>query len=99
MSVGAVDLTIQAVFARLEECDTIVVGTFRKPAPTLAHQLVGQLIAIALTAVVGLSACTSDQVIDNTVGVAAGATKVVAKGAVGAGKLAVKGGKALVGNE
>lgn len=54
------------------------------------------VIALALTAVVGLSACTSDQVIDNTVGVTAGATKAVAKGAVGAGKLAVKGGKALV---
>ncbi|MDD9977859.1 MAG: hypothetical protein OXQ30_09030 [Boseongicola sp.] len=53
-------------------------------------------IVMALTSVVGLSACTSDQVIDNSVGVAAGATKVVAKGVVGAGKLAVKGGRAIV---
>lgn len=46
-----------------------------------------------------VSACSSDQVIDNTVGVAAGATKIVAKGAVGAGKLAVKGGKKIVGSD
>ncbi|MBY6134889.1 hypothetical protein AB9K35_12270 [Leisingera sp. XS_AS12] len=43
-----------------------------------------------------LSACSADRAIDNTVGVAAGTTKVLAKGAVGAGKLAYKGGKALV---
>ncbi|MEL6102723.1 MAG: hypothetical protein AAFY74_00095 [Pseudomonadota bacterium] len=48
-------------------------------------------IAAIAVAVFSLSACTSDQVIDNTVGVAAGATKVVAKGAVGAGKLTYRG--------
>lgn len=48
-------------------------------------------------ALVGLTACTSDQVIDNTVGVAAGTTKVVAKGAVGAGKLVYKGGQKVMG--
>lgn len=54
-------------------------------------------VAATIAAVVTLSACTSEQVIDNSVGVAAGATKVVAKGAVGAGKLAYNGGKKLVG--
>lgn len=47
--------------------------------------------AAVIAAVVGLSACTSDQVIDNTVGVAAGGTKIVAKGVVGAGKLVYRG--------
>lgn len=55
--------------------------------------------ALALAAVVGLSACSSGQVIDNTVDVAGGATKVVAKSVVGAGKLAVRGTKALVSDE
>lgn len=53
-------------------------------------------IAALVVAGLALSACSTDQVIDNSVGVAAGTTKVVAKGAVGAGKLAYKGGKALV---
>ena len=48
------------------------------------------LVVIAPLALT-LSACTSDQVIDNTVGVAAGTTKVIAKGAVGAGKLVYRG--------
>ena len=48
-------------------------------------------IAAIATVALSLSACTSDQVINNTVGVAAGTTKVVAKGAVGAGKLAYRG--------
>lgn len=56
-------------------------------------------IAAVLAAAVALSACTSDQVIDNTVGVASGATKVVAKGAVGAGKLVYKGGQTIVGSD
>lgn len=50
---------------------------------------------LAVTAML-LAACSTDQVLDNSVGVAAGTTKVVAKGAVGAGKLAYKGGKAIV---
>lgn len=56
-------------------------------------------IAAMVVAGLALSACSTDQVIDNSVGVAAGTTKVVAKGAVGAGKLAYKGGKALVGGD
>lgn len=54
-------------------------------------------IAALISAAAVLSACSTDQAIDNTVGIAAGTGKVVAKGAVGAGKLAYRGGKALVG--
>ena len=54
---------------------------------TLRKMIVAGMMGAALT----LSACTSDQVIDNTVGVTAGATKLVAKGAVGAGKLVYHG--------
>ena len=57
------------------------------------------LVNSVAAACIALSACSSGQVIDNTVGVAAGATKIVAKGAVGAGKLAVKGGKKIVGSD
>lgn len=53
------------------------------------------LSALAVTGML-LAACSTDQVLDNSVGVAAGTTKVVAKGAVGAGKLAYRGGKAIV---
>lgn len=52
--------------------------------------------AALISAGVVLAACSADQAIDNTVGIASGTTKVVAKGAVGAGKLAYRGGKALV---
>ena len=55
------------------------------------------MIATMLTAAVALSACTSDQVIDNSVSVATGTTKLAAKGVVGAGKLAYKGGQAIAG--
>ena len=54
------------------------------------------MFAALIAAAVALSACTTEQVIDNSVGVAAGTTKVIAKGTVGAGKLAYKGGKKLV---
>lgn len=54
-------------------------------------------IAALISAGVAVSACSSDQAIDNTVGIAAGTTKVVAKGAVGAGKLVYRGGKAIEG--
>ncbi|MGZ2259997.1 hypothetical protein [Roseobacter sp. A03A-229] len=50
-----------------------------------------------IAAAVAVTGCTTDQAIDNTVGIAAGTTKVVAKGAVGAGKLAYKGGKKIIG--
>ncbi|UWR78265.1 hypothetical protein K4L04_19010 (plasmid) [Phaeobacter inhibens] len=54
-------------------------------------------IAALISVGFAVSACSSDQAIDNTVGIAAGTTKVVAKGAVGAGKLVYRGGKAIVG--
>jgi outer membrane murein-binding lipoprotein Lpp len=54
------------------------------------------LIAVIVSAV-AVAGCTTDQAIDNTAGVASGTVKVVAKGAVGAGKLAYKGGKKIVG--
>ena len=44
--------------------------------------------ATIMTAAINPSACSSYQVIDNSVGFVAGTTKVVAKGAVGVGKLA-----------
>lgn len=55
-------------------------------------------VAALISAAVALSACSTDQAIDNSVGVASGTAKVVAKGAVGAGKLAYKGGKAVLGS-
>jgi hypothetical protein len=59
--------------------------------------------AATLTAVLSiamaLTACSSDQAIDNTVGVAAGTTKLAAKGVVGAGKLVYRGGKAVVSSD
>ena len=55
------------------------------------------ILAGLVAAVSGLSACTSSDTIDTTVGIASGTTKIVAKGAVGAGKLAYKGGKAAIG--
>jgi hypothetical protein len=54
----------------------------------------GPIAALSLVLVMG--ACTSGQVIDNSVGLAAGATKVVAKTAVGAGKVVYRGGKRVV---
>lgn len=57
------------------------------------------LIVGVLGAAMTVSACSTEQVIDNSVGVAAGTTKLVAKGAVGASKLAYQGGKSLVGAE
>ena len=56
---------------------------------------------ITVVAMVGamfaLSACSSERVIDNTVGAAGYVTKTAAKGVVGAGKLTVKGVKNLAG--
>jgi hypothetical protein len=54
------------------------------------------LVAALCAATLSLSACSTPQVIDTTVDVAAGTTKVVAKGAYGAGKMAYKGGSSLV---
>ena len=56
-------------------------------------------IAVLIAATIALGACSSGQAIDNTVGVAAGTTKVIAKGAVGAGKLAYRGGKAILSDD
>lgn len=53
------------------------------------------LMAFAL---ISAQACTTDQVIDGTVNTAGVVTKTVAKGAVGAGKLAVKGVKNATGS-
>lgn len=55
------------------------------------------VLATLVAAALAVSGCSTNQAIDTTVGVAAGATKVVAKGAVGAGKLAYSGGKSVVG--
>ena len=54
-------------------------------------------VVLALGAALVVAGCSTERAIDNTVGVAAGATKVVAKGAVGAGRLVVKGGKKVAG--
>lgn len=54
-------------------------------------------VAAMIVATLAVAACSTEQVIDNSVGVAAGTTKVVAKGAIGAGKLAYKGGKMALG--
>lgn len=59
----------------------------------------GIALTFLLSSTLALSACSSGQVIDNTVNVAAGTTRLVAKGAVGAGKLAYRGGKAFVASD
>ena len=51
-----------------------------------------KFIALVTTAVIGLAACSSDRIIDTSVDAAGGATKIVAKGVLGA----VRGGTALV---
>jgi hypothetical protein len=57
------------------------------------------MIVIALGAMVSVSACTTDSAIDNTVGATGFVVKTAAKGAVGAGKLAVKGAKRVAGSD
>ncbi len=52
--------------------------------------------AIAVMGIMTMSACSTDRVIDNTVGVAAGTTKLAARGVVGVGKLAVRGTGAAI---
>ncbi|QFS85158.1 hypothetical protein [Roseivivax sp. THAF197b] len=49
-------------------------------------------LTVLLSGAMALSACSTEKAIDNTVDVAAGTTRLVAKGAVGAGKLAYRGG-------
>jgi len=48
------------------------------------------MISALLVATVALSGCSTNQVIDNTVGAAGFVTKTAVKGAVGAGKFAAK---------
>jgi hypothetical protein len=50
----------------------------------------------ALIAVLAVAGCTSGQVIDTGVGVAAGTTRVVAKTAVGATRIVYRGGRRVV---
>lgn len=52
------------------------------------------MIVALMGAVVSVSACSSGQVVDNTVGVTGFVAKTAVKGTIGAGKLAVKGVKA-----
>lgn len=49
------------------------------------------MIVALVGALVSLSACSSSQVVDNTVGATAFVAKTAVKGTIGAGKLAVKG--------
>ncbi|WP_308918077.1 hypothetical protein [Jannaschia sp. LMIT008] len=53
-------------------------------------------IAIVLAAVTALGACSTEKVVDNTVDATLWTGKTVVKTGVGAGKLAVRGGRALV---
>lgn len=55
------------------------------------------LLTAALVAGLSLTACTAHDVIDTTVDVAAGTTKLAAKGVWEGGKLVYKGGAAAVG--
>ncbi|UWQ23141.1 hypothetical protein [Jannaschia sp. W003] len=61
-------------------------------------KLVRTLALFALLPLVAaFSASTAGQVVDNTVDVVAGTTRLAAKGALGTGKLVYRGGKAVVG--
>lgn len=53
------------------------------------------LVAAAVLAL-GVQGCTTEQVVDNTLETGAFVGRTVVKGAVGAGKLAYRGGKAAV---
>ncbi|WP_372836431.1 hypothetical protein, partial [Puniceibacterium confluentis] len=57
---------------------------------------VRQSLAVLFVAGLGLSACSTENIADNTVDATVFATKTVVKGAVGAGKLAYKGTAAAV---
>lgn len=49
------------------------------------------MIPALLAAAVSLGACSTEQVVDNTVGATGFVAKTAVKGTIGAGKLAVKG--------
>ena len=53
------------------------------------------LVAVT-AALMSLGACSTDKVIDNTVDLTAGATKLAVHGVVGVGKLAVRGTGAAI---
>jgi hypothetical protein len=49
------------------------------------------MIAALMGAVLAVSACSTEQVVDNTVGATGFVAKTAVKGTIGAGKLAVRG--------
>ncbi len=55
--------------------------------------------AALVGAIVALSACSTERVVDNTVDATGFVTKTAVKGTIGAGRLAVKGAKAVVGSD
>ncbi|MCX7565205.1 hypothetical protein OS189_02455 [Sulfitobacter sp. F26169L] len=57
------------------------------------------MIVSLMGALVAASACTTEQVVDNTVSTTGFVAKTAVKGTIGAGKLAVKGVKAARGTE
>ncbi|MGY3437370.1 MULTISPECIES: hypothetical protein [unclassified Marinovum] len=59
-----------------------------------ANKLTASLL---IAGALALSACSTEQVVGNTVDGVGGATKLAAKGVVGAGRLAVRGGRAAFG--
>lgn len=57
------------------------------------------LTAAMISALAAVSACSTEQVVDNTVGATGFVAKNAVKGTVGAGRLAVKGVKKVSGTE
>jgi len=57
------------------------------------------LTAAMISALAAISACSTEQVVDNTVGATGFVAKTAVKGTVGAGRLAVKGVKKVSGTE
>lgn len=57
------------------------------------------LTAAMISALAAVSACSTEQVVDNTVGATGFVAKTAGKGTVGAGRLAVKGVKKVSGTE
>ncbi|WP_179380218.1 hypothetical protein [Jannaschia marina] len=56
-------------------------------------------IALAVALVAGVSACSAERVVDNTVDAGLFATKTVVKTGVGAGKLVVRGTHAALSDD
>jgi len=57
------------------------------------------LTAAMISAPAFVSACSTEQVVDNTVGATSSVAKTAVKGTMGAGRLAVKGVKKASGSE